>query len=947
MSPPDAITFGPFRLQPAQQLLLEGERRLEIGSRALEILIALVERPGDLVTKEELVARAWPDTVVDESNLRAQVAALRRVLRDGRRGARYLVTVPGRGYRFVAPVANAAPKPPRTTTAVPLHNLPARLTRMIGRADVVSAVAGRLQRRRFITIVGAGGIGKTTVALAVAEAVASSYQDGVAFVDLAPLTDERLVSSALASALGLAIVSEDPTGAVIAFLRQRRMLVVFDSCEHVVEAAALLAERVLKGASHVHVLATSREPLRADGESVQRIGPLDVPPPSETLTATEAAAYSAVELFVARASACVAGFELTDADAPIVAEICRRLDGIALAIELVAGRVDAFGVRGIAARLDDRLRLLTHGRRTALPRHQTLIAALDWSYEFLSEPERVVLRRLAVFAGCFNLAAANEVAAEGAVAPPDVPDLVADLVAKSLVSVEGGRDTGLYRLLDTTRAYALAKLTEAGELHCVSSRHAEQFRALLVRPQSEWEGEPTGGWRERGHWIGNVRAALDWALGAGGDVDLGISLTLASVPLWVHLSMMQECRRHVERALARLEFPQERASRRVMQLLAALGAALQQTRGSAAQTEAVWARALEIAERLDDTDYRLRALSGIWLGQINGKDLPAALATAERFRTLAERSSQPIDPAVGERMVGGALFVMGELARARAHTENMLRANASDVRRSLIARFAFDQRILAANTLAGILWLQGFSDQATATAGAALDEALATGHVLTVCNVLADSACPIAMLSGDLAEAERLGELLVERAASHALEVFSTWGRCFHALIRAKRSDSPDRVQILLGALDGLGPPPRHPRYMTVLAEIVESLGRAGEAAKGLGALDEALASSEATGELFAVAELLRVKGEMILLQGGAHAPRLAAKHFAQSLDWARRQGALAWELRTATSLARLRQNGARGCDARAELESTFARLSEGFGTADAREARALLDELA
>ena len=357
----------------------------------------LVERAGELVTKEELVARVWPDTVVDESNLRAQMAALRKALGDGRDGARYVATVPGRGYRFVAPVARSTEPVTRGELGAGAQELPVRLVRTVGRAEVVAAIGSRLQRRRFLTIVGPAGIGKTTVALAVAEALSASYEHGAAYLDLAASSDARLAPSALAAALGLASISEDPVPGVIAHLRDRQMLLVLDSCEHVVEAAAVMAEQILKGAPGIHLLATSREPLRAEGESVHRLAPREVPLPSSELTAAEALTFSAVELFVERAAAGLDGFALTDANAPLVAEICSRLDGIALAIELVAGRVDALGVAGVAARLDDRFRLLTSGRRTALPRHQTLSAALDWSYEFLPEEERALLRRLAVF----------------------------------------------------------------------------------------------------------------------------------------------------------------------------------------------------------------------------------------------------------------------------------------------------------------------------------------------------------------------------------------------------------------------------------------------------------------------------------------------------------------------------------------------------------------------
>ena len=432
-----AISFGPFRLLPSRYLLLEGDKPVRLGSRACEILIALVERAGQLLSKQELIGRVWPDTFVEEGNLRVHLAALRRALGDGQAGRRYITNIPGRGYCFVAPVA-LDEEPPEAIAfpeaAVGQPDLPVSLVRMVGRADIVERLAPELPRHRFVTIVGPGGIGKTTVAVAVAERLRGSFKDGVRFVDLAALTDPLLVPSALAALLGVAVRSDNPLPNLIAALRERQLLIVLDNCEHVVEAAAALAEEIFKGTKGTHILATSREPLRAEGERVHRLSPLPVPSAGAGLKAAEALQFPAVQLFVERAAASAGAFELTDAEAPLVADICRRLDGIALAIEIVASRVDAFGVAGLAARLDDRFRLLQGGRRTAVPRHRTLSAALDWSYALLPEVERVVLRRLAVFAGAFGLNSATSVEADDL--PHEAVDGVANLVAKSLVSVD-------------------------------------------------------------------------------------------------------------------------------------------------------------------------------------------------------------------------------------------------------------------------------------------------------------------------------------------------------------------------------------------------------------------------------------------------------------------------------------------------------------------------------
>ncbi len=475
-APMGVVAFGPFRLFPARQLLLEGEGPVHIGSRALEILIALTERAGEVVSKDSLMARVWPDAVFNENSLRVAITGLRKALGDGRPGRRYLANVPGRGYRFVAPVqlSDLESQPIQPETAGPNHNLPASKSSIIGRARVVDTLCSQLSRQRLITIVGPGGIGKTAVALAVAEALLPAYPDGVRFVDLASIDDPRLISRALIMALGRAVPLDGAPPCPAESLRHKRMLIVLDSCEHVAAAAAATAERLLTVAAGVSILATGREPLRAEGERVYRLPPLDFPVDASGLTAAEALEFPAVQLFADRALAVLHGFELNDRRAPAVCDICRKLDGIPLAIELAAARVDVFGVEQLAVLLDDSLRILNLGKRTAQPRHRSLTASLDWSYEILPECERIVLCRLAMFSGVFDLASAVAVAGDDGT---EVVDAIANLVSKSLVSADTSVSIIHYRLLGATRAYAIQKLTESGDLEKYARRYAERQRA--------------------------------------------------------------------------------------------------------------------------------------------------------------------------------------------------------------------------------------------------------------------------------------------------------------------------------------------------------------------------------------------------------------------------------------------------------------------------------------
>src|SRR6266403_1426373 len=470
-----AKCFGSFRLLPDQRLLEEGDKPVHIGSRALDILIALVDRPGELVRKEELMALVWPNTNVAPCNLSVHIAALRRILGDGRDGKRFVINIPGRGYRFVADVTtDIEPSPPLAVDAT--HNLPAPFTQLIGREDAMADLVLQLKQHRLLTVVGPGGIGKSSVAQAVARELVARFRDGVWLIDLEPLTDPQLVPNALRSALGFETHAEASIQRVIASLRDKSMLLLLDNCAHLVSAAARLADAVLRNAPGVQVLATSCEPLRIIGERVYRLPPLESPPVSAQPTADAALRFPAVRLFVERASNLHGEFGFCDADAPLVASICRRLDGIPLAIKSAAAGVSFLGVQGLSESLDDSLGFLTNISRSASPRQHSMRATLDWSYGLLTEPQRLVLRRLSIFPSEFTLRAAGGVISDECRPHVHMIPLISELVTKSLVIAETGGAEPRLRLLHTTRAHAFAKLAESGELDAVKRRFAEGTR---------------------------------------------------------------------------------------------------------------------------------------------------------------------------------------------------------------------------------------------------------------------------------------------------------------------------------------------------------------------------------------------------------------------------------------------------------------------------------------
>jgi predicted ATPase/DNA-binding winged helix-turn-helix (wHTH) protein len=944
---PSEISFGAFRLLPTQRLLLEGDRPVHVGSRARDILIALLERPGQLLSKQELLDRVWPDTFVEEGNLKVHVAALRRALGDGQAGKRYIANIPGRGYSFVAPVHRG---PVIGGVALPIENVEARqdlpmpLTRMVGRSDTVAALSAQVIRQRFVTIVGAGGIGKTTVAIAVADSLAGSLEDGVRFVDLAPLSDPLLVPGALATALGIGVGSEKPLSNVISFLREKHLLIVLDNCEHLVEAAARMAEDVLKGAPRVHILATSREALRSEGERVHRLAPLAFPQSGTELTAAQALAFPSVQLFVERAAACLDAFELGDAEGPIVAEICRRLDGIALAIEIVAGRVDTFGVAGLAARLDERFSLLLRGRRTALPRHQTLHTTLDWSYALLPELQQIVLRRLAAFAGMFTMESASAVLADSDTPSSEIVDAIADLIAKSLVTASVDAAVALYRLLDTTRAYALVKLDAFSERDRFARRHAGHYRDLLEKAYGEWERKPASDWlQHHRHHIDNVRAALDWAFSPIGDEDTGVALTVVAIPLWFHLSLTSECEDWVDRALT--ASATSRTLDQEMRLHAARAWSLMQTKGLGSETLAAWSRVLETSERQENRDYQLRALWGLWSGLLNKGEFRDALALARQFSELAASAGDRLGIQVGDRMVGYILHLLGEQAEARHTIERMLGKYEVPVIGAQMIRFVFDQRAMARCFLARILWLQGRPKQAVLLVKSIVDGATAGNDTLTLCQVLVHAACPVALFVGDLPLVERYVSMLIDNAAQ-GLAFWQGWGRCFRGVLLIKRGDLDRGLTELEAALAELREIQYGVYYIVFQSEFASALGRAGNVAEGLAAIDEALARSEQNDERWYFAEILRIKGELILSYGAPDGPSEAEMHFHRSLEWARQQQAIAWELRAATSLARLWKDQHQVREALALLVPIHERFAEGHDTNDLIVATKLLQEL-
>jgi predicted ATPase/DNA-binding winged helix-turn-helix (wHTH) protein len=939
----DVVFFGPFSLVASERLLTREGAPVELGARALDILIALVSRPNEVVGKKELLARVWPDVTVEENSLRFHIVSLRKALGDGN-GARYIKTLAGRGYCFVAPISRPSDRGDGPVAANFLHaNLPSRLTRMVGRDDDVLKVSTQLTASRFVTIVGPGGVGKTTVAITVGHHLIEAFAGVALFVDLGMLSDPKLVATAVASMLGLSVQSDDATPNLIAYLRDKRILLILDTCEHLIEAVATLAANIVAAAPEVHILATSREALQVEGEQVYRLDVLACPPDDPQLTAATLQNFPATQLFVERAMASGARLDLNDADAAIVVGICRKLDGVALAIELAARRVESHGLQQTAALLDQRLTLLWLGPRSAPPRQKTLQATLDWSYGLLSELERVVLRRLAVFVGHFTLDAALAVVTSASIDQSRVFGAIDSLVAKSMVATRPIGAMMRYRLLDTTRAYALEIPVDDAELADLAVRHATYYRRWLEQNGIEWPTLSTGAERAP-HFAGlnNVRVALEWCFGANGNAAVGAGLATAAAPVFLAMSLLPECLRWSERGILALD-DATRGGLEEMHLQAAMGVSLMFTRGGRDAARVALNKSFAIAEQRGDALDQLRLLGPLNMFNLRTADFKSGLRCAERCSAIAATVDDSVAAALAHSILGISLHLGGDLTAARAQLEAAVRREPHSPRTTTIY-LGFEGRSLAGAILARTLWLQGHPAQAMERARQTVKEAAGMDHSLTLAIALI-WGISVFLWTGDLHSAEEHIDWLIASSESHSLAPYLAVGRGFQGELAIRRGDAKDGVDSLLGNLQKLHAMPYELLTTPLNIALVQGLAATGRFTEAMALIDDTIRLVETNGDVCYLPELLRVKGDVLL---SVPQPSVdgAESCFTQSLELSRRQGARAWELRTAIDLAALLAGQRRTEPARALLQPVFAQFVEGADTADLKAAERLLGTL-
>ena len=887
----EILQFGRFRLIPsARRLELDGQA-VKIGDRALDVLMCLVAKAPNPVSKAELVNCVWPNITVEEGNLRFQVAGLRRILAGGSNGEQYLARVPGKGYAFTVPVARSFGLSKGLEPAVtdPAHRLPWRSSPTIGRDDEVASIRERLLAKRFVTVVGPGGVGKTTVAIAVAHSLLQPFDGAIQFVDLGSLTDGSLVPATLASIVGLTGYTPAPIRSLVNLLRDTRMLLVLDSCEHGIEWIARAVEALFLDAPGVHLLLTSREPLRADGEWVIRLPVLRSPPAFSRIDPPTMMEYPAARLFVDRVARVVDNFEVRSEQAKVISDICRRVDGLPLAIELAAGWVGAFGMEETRNRLDEDLRLLGDSGKTTPPRHRTIVEMLDWSYELLTAPERAMLSRLSTLTGPFEMAAALAFGPSLCRSQPDAATVIAGLVAKSFVNVNVDDGERRFRLLDTTRAYAFQKLQNTGELDSAMHAHAEYFCRVLetaVLDVGADKIELNRRWSEDN--IGNVRTALEWCFSSDEHPMLSAMLCAGATAVFLDMSLWSECKYWTARALSAMA-PELAGSLWELKLRESFGLAAMFTEGIKDSHSEEFQRALRIAESLADEPSQLR-LVAVWI--VNSHRMGAmatALDLAHRSALIAGSIGSSEAAALSDWLLGISHHLIGNQTVAISYCEVASRPPPPTRWNNGIGYGLYDHRIRARCGLARSLWLSGSHDRGVEEAEKTIAEAVELQHPVTICIALIWTA-QVFIWNEDWIRAESVIGEVGRYAIKHSFMPYVAVSRGFLGELKIKQGLAAEGIEHLRVSLS-----PRPGLYQASTAShtcaLAEGLLLLGKIEQGLAHIDTALRLAIERGGSYCLPEILRVKAA--LQAQSSRLSGLAEATYQEAIETADRQGAL------------------------------------------------------
>ncbi|MDM9628500.1 winged helix-turn-helix domain-containing protein [Rhizobium sp. S152] len=896
--------FGAFRIFIDQRRLTLHGQDVRIGGRTYDVLLALVERHGQIVSREELGKAVWPNTHVVDSALRFQINSVRTILSQGY-GRDYISSVAGRGYCFTAEVNSVTAEesaPVRHTPTVILKQI-----QMVGREDDHRRIAASIEESRLVTIVGPGGIGKTSIAVSTISRMSAAQRGAADFVDFSAVADGTLVATALASALGLAVFSGNPIPGIVAHLCGKPRLLVWDNCEHVIDNVAELAERLLGDVPNVTILATSREPMRVDGEHVYRLAPLSYPSrPDPSGAFLE---YDAVSLFVARTKR--DNIDWNDVhNRGSALEICRSLEGIPLAIELAATRVSDLGLPTVARLLGHSLSILTKNTKTAPDRHQTMRQALDWSYETLSTREADALRRMSVFSGGFTRDAAFAVAG-GDYEGPVFCTSLSDLIYKSLVSVDVTCEPELYRLQQITREYGQDKLPEA-ERQELRRRHYSYAREIAGTAEADLGALRPNAWREKySHFINDVRAALDWAFSAREMSAHAIRLTAESSALWMELGVLAEYRKYLDSAVRLIETAAVDADVE-MKIMATYGMVSHHTEGATDRTRAAMRRALDLADELDNLPYQQRAITGIASERLTGGFYKQGLEWAREF----ERRFSVNNPGLCGRVLGHSLHHNGLFEESKLQVQQAYRKSTPNVVAIQNSGVQYDERLVLGTILSRNLWIQGYPDQSLTIVRECIDHAVTIDHSTSIGMAFSTSYVPLSLIMGDLELAAYANSILLDSVTRQSLPFWRAAAQFYQLAIDARNGsrsndyhNDADRVTAHLG-----GP-------------LLEVAAMAGDDLT----TQSMLSRAESGSAEWCRPEIIRMRGERRKVEDKTAAEAL----FKQAIDMATGMGARSFKLRAETSLAKLLLGSAREAEGLSRLAAIYDNFDEGFSTRD------------
>lgn len=912
--------FGPFELDPQRLELRRDGARLQLGARTCRVLLALVERAGRVVSPAELLSAAWPGVYVEEINIRVHIVALRKALSGVGRDVE-ITTIPREGYLLSASVSLArGAKAP----AAPRQCPPKRLAQIVGRQDDLDHLGRLLSTHRIVTIIGTGGIGKTALALAATERLGDADAD-CAFVDFSTSVSSLHVTARIVEALKLEGTPNDVNAHILHALKPRKILLVFDNCEHVIEGVASIVVGLMNGTDGVSILATSREPLHIPGECVFSLEPLRCAPEGAPLTAESAVHYAANRMFVEAASLRANAFAINDSNASLLSEVCRRLDGIPLALELAAAAHDTMTIGELARRLDDRFAILTRGMRTALPRHRTLQAAIDWSYDALKPDQALLMRRLGVFPGRFTADDARAVAADGDLPAVLVHHGLADLTAKSLLTVDVSGETATFRFLETLRVYARLKLFESEDAATIPARFVDHTLVQLGAIRSFEESDPELK-REYNEILDNWRAAHDWTTRTN-DWLIALQLLDAGIDLCQTLNLKPEFVHRSGSTLglvppdvhddAALQMEMNVCNRRAEMLID------MQPPCFVEMTEATASRCLDLAMRLNSVEQQMRALVSLTVAAQCAANREKIRVRTSQTYEFAQRVKKPEFMRTAHYLNGFDRYNNGDAHGALNELDNAL---VGAVAANSLKHAAFDHVPSVRIYRARALWARGEFLSSLDEIEEAHRSAMDGGHAPTLAFVAWGGRLMIYLWAGAVDRAAASAQLFEDLAREHSNPGWASYIPSMREAV--ERFSRGERSY-------GAGPFNWSP-HVSSQADVMTSLHCAFHRPADLQRIDE-------TPQHWCAPEHLRSAGEHHLAAGR---PNDAEVFFRRALSLSISQRNAAWEIRATLSLALLRMQQEQFADARSLLDPMIHRFADPHLNADLVYATDLLSRL-